>query len=147
MDAADGRSNFRALLFNRRALFFCTFDALDINGEDLRGLPQLERKRRLFDVMPRIESRVRYVDYVHERGIELFDLACQNDLEGIVAKYARGTYLEDRSNELAQDQESRLQSRSRLFDDEFLSGILPSLPSSKESKLDARRHQIRDRSV
>ena len=61
---ADSRSNFYALLFRRRAPFFCAFDALEINGQDLRGLPLLERKHRLFDVMPPIESRVRSVDYI-----------------------------------------------------------------------------------
>ena len=89
---ADGRSNFYALMFRRRSPFFCAFDALEIDGVDLRGLPLLERKRRLFNVMPRIESRVRYVDYVHGRGSELFALACAHDLEGIVAKWAPGTY-------------------------------------------------------
>jgi bifunctional non-homologous end joining protein LigD len=52
----DGRSNFYALMFRRRAPFFCAFDALPIKGRDVRGLPLLERKRRLFDIMPRVES-------------------------------------------------------------------------------------------
>ena len=63
-----------------------------MDGEDLRGLPLLERKRLLLDVMPRMESRVRYVDHVHETGVRFFELACERDLEGIVAKYARGVY-------------------------------------------------------
>ena len=52
----------------------------------------LERKRRLLDVMPRIESRVRYVDHVHETGVRLFELACERDLDGVVGKYANGRY-------------------------------------------------------
>ena len=65
----DGRSNFYALLFRRRAPFFCAFDLLMLDGRDVRGLPLLERKRLLLDVMPRIESRVRYVDHIHESGV------------------------------------------------------------------------------
>ena len=80
---SDGRSNFYALLFGRRAPFFCAFDILMPDGEDMRGLPLLARKRRLLDVMPAIESRVRYVDHVHETGIRFVELACERALEGI----------------------------------------------------------------
>ena len=92
---ADGRSNFYALLFRRRAPFYCAFDLLMLDGEDLRGLPLLERKRRLLGIMPRVETRVRYVDHVHETGIRFFELACERDLEGVVGKFARGTYQSD----------------------------------------------------
>src|SRR5262245_12745166 len=61
----DGRSNFNALLFNRGTPFFCAFDVLVIDADDVRGVPLLERKRRLLEIMPRVESRVRYVDHVH----------------------------------------------------------------------------------
>jgi hypothetical protein len=37
--------------------------------------------------MPGVESRVRYVDYIYERGTEVFELARTNELEGIVAKW------------------------------------------------------------
>jgi bifunctional non-homologous end joining protein LigD len=89
---ADGRSNFNNLLFRRAEPFFCAFDALMIDGDNLRGLRLLDRKRRLLDVMPKIEGRLRYVDYIHERGIDFFRLACEHDLEGIVAKWIDGTY-------------------------------------------------------
>jgi bifunctional non-homologous end joining protein LigD len=69
----DSRSNFYALLFGRRAPFFCAFDLLMLDGEDVRGLPLLERKRLLLEVMPRIESRVRYPDHVHESGVRFFE--------------------------------------------------------------------------
>lgn len=64
-------------MFRRRAPFFCAFDVLMLDGENVRGLPLLERKRRLFDVMPRVESRLRYVDHVHESGGRFFELACE----------------------------------------------------------------------
>jgi bifunctional non-homologous end joining protein LigD len=91
----DGRTNFYALLFGRRAPFYCVFDALILDGEDLRSRPLLERKRRLLDVMPVIESRVRYVDHVHEIGVRFFELACERDLEGVVGKFAGGIYWSD----------------------------------------------------
>ena len=38
--------------------FYYSFDALAIDGQDLTGLPLLERKRRLMRIMPRIECRL-----------------------------------------------------------------------------------------
>jgi len=53
-----GRSHFNRLLFRRDWPFFYAFDALQVNGTDLRGLPLLERKRRLRAIMPRVPGRV-----------------------------------------------------------------------------------------
>ena len=86
----------------------------------VRGLPLLERKSRLFDVMPRVESRVRYVDYIHERGTEFFELACREDLEGIVAKWVRGTYQQGESTsrlKMKNPSYSQMEGRHELFED------------------------------
>jgi len=64
------------------------FDALVIEAEDLRDQPLIRRKRRLRTIMPRIESRLMYVDHVEERGTVLFDATRERDLEGIVANGA-----------------------------------------------------------
>ena len=45
--------------------------------------------------MPRIESRLRYVDHVEGAGIALFREACRRNLEGLVAKWRRGRYHTD----------------------------------------------------
>jgi hypothetical protein len=42
-----GAHSFEDLMFRRGQLFFVAFDALCIDGEDLRGLPLIERKARL----------------------------------------------------------------------------------------------------
>jgi ATP-dependent DNA ligase len=42
--------------------------------------------------MPRVESRVRLVEAVDARGVDFFRVACDHDLEGIVAKWKDGTY-------------------------------------------------------
>jgi len=52
----------------------------------------VDRKRRLARIMPRIESRLMFLDAIRARGTRLYELACERDLEGIVAKWARGTY-------------------------------------------------------
>jgi bifunctional non-homologous end joining protein LigD len=91
----DGRCRFYDLLFRREWPFFCAFDVLSIDGEDLTDRSFLTRKRRLRGIMPTIESRLPYIDHVRRRGVELFDRICREDCEGIVAKWARGRYHSD----------------------------------------------------
>ena len=82
-------------LFRREWPFFYAFDVLQINGRDLTPLPLVERKRRLRDIMPAVEFRLLFLDSMPERGRELFRVACEHDLEGLVAKWATGTYQTD----------------------------------------------------
>jgi bifunctional non-homologous end joining protein LigD len=91
----DGRTHFNKLLFRHEWPHFYAFDALSIEGEDLTGLPLLERKRRLPRIMPTIECRLLYLDHLEALGCDLFRVACERDLEGIVAKWAGGTYRTD----------------------------------------------------
>jgi bifunctional non-homologous end joining protein LigD len=87
----SGRSQFNHLLFRRGEPIFCAFDLLSLNGRDLRDLPLVERKRRLRDVLPHCPQLL-FVDYIEALGEELFELACQCDLEGIVAKHRASRY-------------------------------------------------------
>jgi bifunctional non-homologous end joining protein LigD len=91
----DGSSDFQALLFRREWPYFYAFDLLSLDGADLRGLSLLRRKAALERLMPRYDSRLRYVDHVRGHGSELYDLACKHDLEGVVGKWSRGTYHTD----------------------------------------------------
>ena len=79
-------------MFRRVWPHFYAFDVLAVDGGDLRGLPLLVRKRRLAAILPAVNSRLLYLDHVAVRGRDLFRAACERDLEGIVAKWARGTY-------------------------------------------------------
>jgi bifunctional non-homologous end joining protein LigD len=91
----DGRTHFNKLLFRHDWPFFYAFDALSTEGDELTTLPLLERKRRLMTIMPAVECRLLYLDHVAERGHDLFRVARQQDLEGIVGKWANGTYRTD----------------------------------------------------
>ena len=42
--------------------------------------------------MPRVESRLMFLDAIPARGTRLYELACERDLEGIVAKWGGGCY-------------------------------------------------------
>jgi bifunctional non-homologous end joining protein LigD len=87
-----GRSNFKNLLFRRDWPYFYAFDLLAVDGEDLRGWPLIERKRRLRRLIPLVPTRLLYVDHIKARGTDFFEVACAHDLEGIVAKAANGRY-------------------------------------------------------
>ena len=91
---ADGCSRFYDLMFRREWPYFLAFDVLSIDREDLRALPLVERKRRLARIMPRVESRL-ICSMPSSRGCRLFDLACERDLEGIVAKWGKDSYQHD----------------------------------------------------
>jgi len=92
---AEGKSLFNPLLFRRGNPIFAAFDLLWRDGEDLRELPLMERKQQLRQIVPVESPCVLHVDYLPEKGNELFQLACQNDLEGVVGKWAKGSYQSD----------------------------------------------------
>jgi ATP-dependent DNA ligase len=88
-----GRSDFKKLLFRRDWPFFFALDLLELNGCDLHQLPLIERKIRLKRIMPKMDSRVRYVDHIVGSGKKFFERACAEDLEGIVGKWRFGNAL------------------------------------------------------
>jgi bifunctional non-homologous end joining protein LigD len=75
---------------------YFAFDLLYCDGYDLREAPLLERKQLLQRLLFTTD-RFRYADHQLEYGKELFALAEQNGLEGIVAKRADSPYISDRS--------------------------------------------------
>ena len=92
-----GRSVFADLMQRRHFARYFAFDLLSLNGEDLTKLPLLTRKEKLKRILPSRSAHVLYVDHSRGNGNALYRLACQLDLEGIVAKRADSTY-EDNIN-------------------------------------------------
>jgi len=99
-------------MFRRSNPFFYAFDLLWLNGEDLRSLPLIDRKRRLRNLIGRREgSRLLYLDHIEARGAALFEKTFEFDFEGIVAKVEGGPLCRRQPPlKLGQDQESELQS-------------------------------------
>lgn len=89
-----GRSVFADMMQRRRLARYFAFDLLWLNREDLRGL---KRKEKLKRILPSRSPHVLYLDHTRGNRSELFRLACQFDLEGIVAKRADSRY-EDNPN-------------------------------------------------
>jgi bifunctional non-homologous end joining protein LigD len=93
----QGRTVFAYLMQRRNLARYFAFDLLWHNGEDLRKLPLLTRKEKLKRILPSRSAHVIYVDHSRGNGTALYRLACQLDLEGIVAKHADSIY-EDNPN-------------------------------------------------
>jgi bifunctional non-homologous end joining protein LigD len=91
---AQGRSRFQLLqnALNKKArLLYVVFDALFVDGEDIRGKPLLERKTILKALLPR-SRLLRYSEHVAEFGRREFAKAQQAHEEGVIAKRATGLY-------------------------------------------------------
>jgi len=88
----DGKPQFYDLRFRRGEPRLCAFDLLWCDGEDLRYASLVERKQKLRALLPE-SDRVFFCDHVEQFGESLFNLACRNDLEGIVAKRKYDPYL------------------------------------------------------
>ena len=105
---AHGRSDFGLLqermhvrapaenLISRIPVVFFAFDLLYCDGYDLRRSPLIERKQLLQRLL-HTSDKFRFSDHQLERGREIFELAKQNGLEGIVAKRIDSAYVSERS--------------------------------------------------
>ncbi len=54
----------------------------------------MDPKAKLRKLIPRNPSRVLYLDHINGNGVELFEMACKQDLEGVVAKPKQSPYRE-----------------------------------------------------
>lgn len=84
----------------QKQIVFYVFDLLSENGEDLRGLPLLERKQRLRKLLgSKSRGPVVYIDHVHTDGAPALLQACAAGFEGLIAKRADAAYRHGRGPE------------------------------------------------
>ncbi len=91
----NGVSRFQLLqnaLRTSANLRYCIFDIMFGDGEDLRDLPLLERKKRLQSILPK-DPLLTYSEHWPEHGKRLFREAQRLGLEGIMAKRGQSRYL------------------------------------------------------
>ena len=93
----------------------CVFDLLWLDGTDVRERPLIERKRLLRSVVPEQSSALLYAGHIEQHGVELFRLACDRDLEGVVAKWRYGTYG-DRWWKIRNPNYSQYEGRHKMFE-------------------------------
>jgi len=84
-------------------LIFFAFDALFLEGEDLRELSLRERKDRLKAVLKRrakpLAGQIRYVEHFETAGDAVLQSACRLSLEGVISKHMDGAYRSGRSQD------------------------------------------------
>jgi len=114
----NGKSQFYELFFHRGEARLCAFDLLWCDGEDLRYTALLERKRRLRILIQQPE-RLFYCDHFEQYGKSLFQIACEHDLEGIVAKHKNDPYTPSTKwLKIRNQQYSQWAGRDELFERE-----------------------------
>jgi bifunctional non-homologous end joining protein LigD len=90
----DGRPDFSTLkdaISAAGEMTFFAFDLLELDGEDLRPLPNVQRKERLRPLIP-TSDRLQFSEHVIGSGEQLFATMCAEGLEGIVSKQANAPY-------------------------------------------------------
>jgi bifunctional non-homologous end joining protein LigD len=91
----DGVSHFQPLqnaLRTKAKLQYCAFDLMFQDGEDLRGVPLIERKKRLKSILPK-NKLIAFSRHRPASGTRFFEEAERMGLEGIMAKRADSKYL------------------------------------------------------
>ncbi|RXZ64312.1 DNA ligase D [Pelagerythrobacter rhizovicinus] len=74
------------------ALTFHAFDLLEVEGEDLAKLPNIERKERLEALLRDAEPPIHVADHVIGAGEKLYRAMCQAKQEGIISKAVDAPY-------------------------------------------------------
>ncbi len=75
-------------------LIFYVFDLLWLDGISLMELPLYQRREALKQLLPD-KGIIRFSDHIDESGIDFYELARQNRLEGIIAKKKDAPYFPD----------------------------------------------------
>jgi len=92
----DGRTSFQALQNafsgSQASLHYFVFDLLQLEREDLKSLPLIERKARLEKLLGKKKGVLKYSDHIEGSGKRFFQLACKQGLEGIVSKRRDSKY-------------------------------------------------------
>lgn len=93
---ADGKPDFHAMhsrmRWNAELLTFVAFDLLHLDGEDLRYMPLIERKDRLWELVKPAEGIIQYSAHVQGNGLEFFNAVGRMGLEGVVSKRSESFY-------------------------------------------------------
>lgn len=95
----DGTSDFQSLQNYKNDpsgnLVYVVFDMLELDGEDLKAMPLIQRKELLKTVVKQLNSKgVVYSAHVLDNSDALYQQAKEKGWEGIIAKEAESLYAE-----------------------------------------------------
>lgn len=89
---AGGRPDFGALRRHEGSLCYIAFDILYLEGQNLTRVPLFQRRRHLGSVLE-FSGNLVLSEGIVGRGLDLFEMAKERDLEGIMAKFLESPYL------------------------------------------------------
>jgi bifunctional non-homologous end joining protein LigD len=91
-DLSEGRTD---------RMVYYAFDLLHLDGQDFTGLPLVERKAALAELLAPMSKQgpVRYSEHFDEPGPILLDHACRMSLEGIISKRRDAPYRSGRGGD------------------------------------------------
>jgi bifunctional non-homologous end joining protein LigD len=98
----EGKTGFSALQQaiseGGKGLTLFLFDALEIDGEPIDKLPNIERKQKLAALLgPGAPPFILYADHLIGKGEQLFEAMCAKGQEGIISKKAEAPYRSGRT--------------------------------------------------
>src|SRR5438477_6232519 len=97
LQARFGVENPSAKLQSESPVTYYFFDVLYCDGYDLRRTPLIERKQLLASLLV-TNDKVRISEHQIGNGLDLFNVAIENGLEGLVAKRLDSAYPEGRTS-------------------------------------------------
>lgn len=83
----------------RKPLTYFAFDLLHLNGRNLRGLPLVERKNLLAQLLEDSGEFVRFSEHIESDGPNVFHKACEFHAEGIISKRVDSRYSSGRTGD------------------------------------------------
>jgi bifunctional non-homologous end joining protein LigD len=87
----QGRTSFSAMQKGGYPLVYYVFDLLELEGEPLIGLPFVERRKRLEEILDRRNKTIQLSE-AFDDGRALEQAALEQGLEGVMAKRAQSRY-------------------------------------------------------
>lgn len=79
--------------------FLCAFDLLELDGDNLRREPLVNRKATLNSLLKGAGPGILYDEHLEGDGARIFDHACKLGCEGIISKRADAPYRSGRSRD------------------------------------------------
>lgn len=80
-------------------LHYYLFDLLNLEGEDLTGLPLVQRKERLEALLSSPPAGLTFSDHIRIEGGQVLASACSMKLEGVISKRADAPYRSGRTGD------------------------------------------------
>ena len=96
----DGKPDFSTLkdaISNKGDMTLFAFDLLELDGEDLTKLPNIQRKERLRPLVDGKDARLQFAEHIIGAGEQLFSTMCREGYEGVVSKLADAPYRGQRT--------------------------------------------------